>query len=60
MRALKEKLLQFQPGSNFGFAWYFSGRDRDALVEISDFLWSHGFKVWNSQQWDFLRKDPPR
>lgn len=60
MQALKEKLLQFPAGSTFGFAWDLSTRDRDELVEISDFLWSHGYKVGNWQKWGFLRADPPR
>jgi hypothetical protein len=34
--------------------------ERDELVEISDFLWSHHYKVLNLQKWDFLRPDPPR
>lgn len=57
MRALKEKILQFPVGSSFDFAWYFSAADRDELVEISDFLWSHGYKVRNPQNWSFLRPD---
>jgi hypothetical protein len=51
LRSLKEKLLQFPAGSSFDFAWDFSGRDHDELVEISDFLWSHGYKVPNPQNW---------
>jgi hypothetical protein len=60
MQALKNKLLQFPAGSTFQFAWNFSARDRDELVEISDFLWKHGYVVNNYQKWDFLRPDPPR
>jgi hypothetical protein len=60
MKALKDKLLQFPAGSNFNFAWEFTAHDRDELVEISDFLWSHGYKVRNPQKWDFLRLDPPK
>jgi hypothetical protein len=60
MQALKNKLLQFPTGSSFDFAWDFSARDRDELVQISDFLWHHGYTVKNPQKWDFLRADPPR
>jgi hypothetical protein len=60
MQALKDKLLQFPVGSSFDFAWNFSARNRDELVEISDFLWNHGYTVRNPQKWDFLRADPPR
>jgi hypothetical protein len=60
MQALKDKLLQFPVGSSFNFAWDFSARHRDELVEISDFLWNHGYTVRNPQKWDFLRADPPR
>ena len=56
--ALKQKLLQFPPGSSFGFAWDFTERDRSELVEIGDFLQSHGFRVQNPQHWNFLRLDP--
>jgi hypothetical protein len=60
MGALKQKILQLPAGSSFDFAYDFSAADRDELVEISDFLWSHGYKVRNSQNWNFLRPDPPR
>lgn len=60
VQALKEKLLQFPPGSTFSFAWDFSVRDRDELVEISGFLLKHGYRVRNSQKWDFLGADSPR
>jgi len=56
--ALKEKLLQFPAGSAFQFVYDFSAADRDELVEISNFLWSHGYKVRNMQNWSFLRPDP--
>jgi len=59
MRALKEKLLQLPAGSSFDFVWDFSAADRAELVEISDFLWSHGYKVRNPQHWNFLRTDSP-
>ena len=58
MNALKQKLLQFPPGSSFQFAWGLDSRDREKLVEISDFLWSHGYVVKNPQKWGFLRADP--
>jgi len=57
-KALREKLLQFSAGSTFEFAWDFTAHDREELVEISDFLWSHGYKVRNPQNWNFLRPDP--
>jgi len=57
LKSLKEKLLQFPAGSSFYFGWDFSGRDHDELVAISDFLWSHGYKVRNPQNWTFLRPD---
>jgi hypothetical protein len=60
MQALKEKLLQFPAGSAFGFSNKFSPADRDEMVEISDYLWSHGYKVLNSQNWSFLRPNPPQ
>ncbi len=60
MRALKQKILQLPAGSSFDFAYDFSAADRDELVEISDFLWGHGYKVRNPQNWNFLRPDPPR
>jgi hypothetical protein len=60
MRALKEKRLQFPAGSTFSFGQEFTGADRDELVAISDFLWSHGCEVINPQKWSFLRPDPPR
>ena len=59
LKSLKEKLLQFPAGSSFHFASDFSGRDHDELVEISDFLWSHGYKVRNPENWTFLRPDSP-
>jgi hypothetical protein len=60
IRTLKQKLLQFPQGSSFEFVWGLDSRDRDYLVEISDFLWGHGYKVKNPQKWDFLRPDPPQ
>lgn len=59
MKALEQKLLQFPQGSKFGFTSTLTVGDRDQLVKISDFLWSHGYKVRNPQKWDFLRPDPP-
>lgn len=59
MKLLKDKLLQFPAGSSFVFAYDFSARDRDELTEISNFLWDHGYKVRNTQEWAFLRPDPP-
>jgi hypothetical protein len=58
MQALKEKLLQFPAGSAFGFSNKFSPADQGEMTEISDFLWSHGYKVRNWQKWSFLRPDP--
>jgi sugar lactone lactonase YvrE len=60
MKALKEKILQLPAGSTFTFAWDSAAAGRDELVEISDFLWSHGYKVRNPQNWSFLRPDPKR
>ena len=60
MKALKEKLLQFPAGSEFVFAYDFTPRDRDEIVEISDFLRQHGYKVTNPWHWPFLPADPPR
>jgi hypothetical protein len=60
MQALKEKLLQFPAGSAFHFVYDFGPADHDELVEISDFLWSHGYKVRNLQNWSFLRPDSPQ
>jgi hypothetical protein len=60
MRALKQKILQLPAGSSFDFAYDFSAADRDELVEVSDFLWNRGYMVRNSQNWNFLRPDPPR
>jgi hypothetical protein len=57
MKSLKEKLEQFPLGSTFDFAYDFSARDQKELVEISDFLWSHGYKVRNPQKWSFLQSD---
>jgi hypothetical protein len=59
MRALKEKILQFPAASEFIFSSDFSGVDRAELVEISDFLWTHGYKVNNMQNWIFLRPPTP-
>ncbi|MFZ3264689.1 MAG: hypothetical protein WA172_11875 [Terriglobales bacterium] len=60
MRALKEKILQLPAGSKFEFTYDFSAADQDELVEISGFLWSHGYKVRNPQNWSFLRPDSPQ
>jgi hypothetical protein len=60
LRTLQEKLLQFPAGSSFDFAYDFSPADRDELVEISDFLRSHGYKVRNPQKWNFLGGDSPQ
>jgi hypothetical protein len=57
MKSLKEKLAQFPLGSTFDFAYDFSARDQKELVEISDFLWSHGYKIRNPQNWSFLQSD---
>jgi hypothetical protein len=60
MQALKDKLLQFPGGSEFVFAWDFTPRDRDEIVEISDFLRQHGYKVANPWHWPFLSPELPR
>ena len=59
MRALKEKIMQLPAGSSFDLANGFTAGDRDILVEISDFLWSHDYKVRNPQNRSFLRPDSP-
>lgn len=58
LKSLKNKLLQFPSGSTFVFAYEFSARDRDELVEISSFLSEHGYKVKNVQNWTFLASNP--
>ncbi len=60
MKSLQEKLLQFPAGSEFTFAYEFTPRDREEIVEISDFLRQHGYKVANPWHWPFLPADPPR
>jgi hypothetical protein len=60
IRALKEKIMQLPAGSSFEFGDDFTVADRDALVEISDFLWSHDHKVRNPQNWNSLRPDFPQ
>jgi len=47
MRALKEKLLQFPPGSVFSFTYNFTPQYEDELLAIRDFLESHGFRIKN-------------
>lgn len=58
LKSLKDKLVQFPSGSTFVFAYEFSARDRDELVEISSFLIDHGYKVKNVQNWTFLASSP--
>ncbi len=60
LKALEEKLLQFPPGSTFLFGDEFSERDRNELIEISNFLQTHGYKVNNTQNWTFLTADTSR
>ena len=59
MRALKTKIVQMPSGSSFEFASDFTVAHRDTLVELSDFLWSHEYKVRSPQNWSFLRPDSP-
>jgi hypothetical protein len=59
LQALKDKLLQFPAGSEFGFAYDFTPRDRDEIVEISNFLREHGYKVANPWHWPFLAAEIP-
>lgn len=54
LKSLKEKLLQFPPGSTFDFAWNFNAGDEEEIVAISAFLLRHGYKVNNPQNWPFL------
>jgi len=56
MQTLKKKLLQFPADSTFEFGYPLSERDREELVEIDEFLRSHGYKV-NNSRWAFLAKD---
>ena len=58
LKSLKNKLVQFPSGSTFVFAYEFSARDHDELVEISRFLAGHGYKVKNVQNWTFLASNP--
>lgn len=60
LKSLKSKLVQFPAGSTFVFAYEFSARDRDELVEISSFLAEHGYKVKNVQNWTLLASNPAR
>lgn len=60
MKTLKDKLLQFPAGSEFVFAYDFTPRDHEEIVEISGFLREHGYKVANPWHWPFLPPDPPR
>jgi hypothetical protein len=58
LQTLKDKLLQFPAGSTFGFnAQDFSEKNRNELVEISDFLSEHNYKV-DIQGWPFLALNP--
>jgi hypothetical protein len=57
IRALEEKIMQLPTGSSLEFGDDFTVADRDALVEISDFLWSHDYKVRSPQNWNSLRPD---
>jgi hypothetical protein len=57
MHALKEKILQFPADSTFSFAYDFTSADQAEIVEISDFLQTHGYKVSNSRKWSFLPSD---
>jgi hypothetical protein len=59
-KALKEKLLQFPAGSEFVFAYDFTPRDHEEIVEISGFLREHGYKVANPWHWQFLPSETPR
>ncbi|ABF40169.1 hypothetical protein Acid345_1166 [Candidatus Koribacter versatilis Ellin345] len=54
LKALKQKLVQFPTGSTFTFAYEFTAEYRDEILEISQFLISHGYKVDNNWHWDFL------
>jgi hypothetical protein len=57
MQPLEDKLLQFPAGSTFDFAYDFSSREGDEILEITEFLNRHGYKVKNSHNWDFLLQD---
>ena len=58
MNSLKQKMVQFPPGSTFAFAYNFSREDRAEIVEIANFLWQHGYKTKNIANWPFLPHDP--
>jgi hypothetical protein len=58
--ALENKIVQLPAGSSFEFVNEFNAGDRDEMVKISDFLWSHGYQVRNPQNWSFLRPDSTR
>jgi hypothetical protein len=60
VRCLKEKLLQFPPGSSFRFTYPIPSSEQgtSAMVGISDFLWEHGYVVRNPEKRSFLRPDP--
>jgi hypothetical protein len=58
MKALEDKISQFPKGSTFDFAWDFSAADKKEVLEIADFLRTHGYKVRNGHNWSFLRPDP--
>jgi hypothetical protein len=45
LEAFKQKLLQFPAGSRFNIGWSSSEIDRAKLVELKDFLRSHGYLV---------------
>jgi hypothetical protein len=60
IRALENKIVQLPADSSFEFVYEFNAGDRDEMVKISDFLWSHGYQVRNPQNWSFLRPDPTR
>jgi hypothetical protein len=57
LKRLKDKIIQFPPGSTFVFAYGLSARDRNELIEISNFILDHGYKRRKVQEWVSLPPD---
>lgn len=58
LKALKDKISQFPTGSTFDFVWNFTAANKHEILEIADFLRTHGYKVRNGHNWSFLRPAP--
>lgn len=59
VQALEQKIIQFPAGSLFDFSYDFSVADPDELLDISDFLSHHGYKVRTLRNSSFLRPASP-